>query len=70
MFGWISVSFDPDSKVNDESESQQLKHSEPTISTEEGIQTDFNDEQQEKAFASIRISFESDSKVNDEIEEQ
>jgi hypothetical protein len=56
--------------VNEESDLQRAKQPSPRISTEEGIQIDFNDEHSENAAASIRISFEFDPNVNEEIEEQ
>jgi hypothetical protein len=49
----IRLSFDPDSNVNEESESHDLKHDLPTISTNAGRQIDFNDEQPQSASASI-----------------
>jgi hypothetical protein len=64
------VSFDPDSNVNDESCVQCSKHFSPRISTEEGIQIDFSDEQRENEYRSIRFNLESDSNVNEEMEEQ
>jgi hypothetical protein len=39
------------------------------ICSEAGRQIDCNDEQREKAFASIRVSFDPDSNVNDESDE-
>jgi hypothetical protein len=41
-----------------------------TISTEAGIQIDFNEQQSETAMASIRFSLDSDSNVNDESRTQ
>jgi hypothetical protein len=62
----IPVSFEPDSKENDESDSHQLKHFSPRNSTDAGRKMDSNDEQRESAFDSIRLSFDPDSNVNDE----
>jgi hypothetical protein len=60
------VSFDPDSNVNGESNPHPENELSPRNSTEAGRQIDFNDEEPESAFASIRVSFDPDSNVNDE----
>jgi hypothetical protein len=62
------VSFDPDSKVNDESDLHPLKHPSPRNSTDAGRQIDFNDEQPESALASIRVSVDPDSNCNEQSE--
>jgi hypothetical protein len=67
-FASIRVSFDPDSNVNDESNSHQLKEHFPRVSTEAGRQTDSNESQDMNADDSIRVSFDSDSNVNAESE--
>jgi hypothetical protein len=48
-FASIRVSFDPDSNVNDKTESQDKKERSPRNSTEAGRQIDFNDEHSENA---------------------
>jgi hypothetical protein len=67
-FASIRVSFDPDSKVNDESDVHEENEDSPINTTEAGRQTDANDEQPSSAFASIRGSFDPDSKVNEQSE--
>jgi hypothetical protein len=52
-FEVMRVSRDSDSNVNEESQADEKKHPSPTISTEAGRQTDFNNEPREKIFASI-----------------
>jgi hypothetical protein len=49
----IRVSFDPDSNVNEESDSHDEKEPSARNSTEAGIQIDCNDEQPDTAPASI-----------------
>jgi hypothetical protein len=62
----IRVSFDSDSKVNDERDLHEEKDLSPTNSTDAGRQIDFNDEQAWNANFSIRISFEPDSNINEQ----
>jgi hypothetical protein len=62
----ISASLDPSSKVKDESREQPLKQLRHSISTDAGMQIDFNPEQQKSASASIRFSFDPRSNVNDD----
>jgi hypothetical protein len=63
----IRVSFDPNAKVNDESDVQSEKELSPRNSTEAGRQIDCSNEQPRKAEPSIRVSFDPDSNINDEI---
>jgi hypothetical protein len=43
--GSIKLSFDPGSKVNDDSDTQYAKQPSQRLTTDAGMQTDFNDEQ-------------------------
>jgi hypothetical protein len=62
----IRVSFDPDSKVNDESDVHQQKEPTQRTSTDAGIHIILSDEQEANEFSSIRVSLDPDSKVNAE----
>jgi hypothetical protein len=66
----MRVSFEPDSNINDESDVHDKKELSPRNSSEAGRQIDFNDEQPESAFASIRVSLDPFSNVNDESDSQ
>jgi hypothetical protein len=50
----IRRSFDPDSKLTAEIDLHRAKQDLQRISTEEGIQIDFSDEQTDNALSSIR----------------
>jgi hypothetical protein len=64
------VSFESDSNVNDVSEEQSQKQEVEMVSTDDGMQTDFNAEQARNASLSICVRVESDSNVNNEREPQ
>jgi hypothetical protein len=61
----ICVSFDPDSKITDESAIQSLKHSFSIILTDAGMRISCNDWQPLMAHSSIRVTCDPDSNVND-----
>jgi hypothetical protein len=57
--------FEPDSTVNDDSDSQPEKHSSHKISTEAGMDIYLNAQQSKSAFASIRRSFDPEANFNE-----
>jgi hypothetical protein len=61
----IRVSFDPDSKVTEQSSLQRWKHVAQIISTDAGTQIDLKVGHPENASAPITASFDRDSKVTD-----
>jgi hypothetical protein len=66
----IRLSFDPDSSVNEESDSHAKKQCRPRIPTEAGKQMDNSEEQPEKILAPIQVRFDQDSNVHDESDLQ
>jgi hypothetical protein len=66
----ITLSRESVSNVNEESDVQPEKEHHPRNSTDDGRQSDSNDEQREKAFASIRASFDPNSNVSEESDSQ
>jgi hypothetical protein len=57
------VSFEPDSKVNEQRDSQPEKHSLHKISTDAGMQIDRSDEQRNRNLSLISRNFEFGSKA-------
>jgi hypothetical protein len=66
----IRLSFDPDSNVNDESDSQEAKEFSARDSSWAGRQIDCNAEQFRNACDSIRVSLDPDSHANEERDVQ
>jgi hypothetical protein len=66
----ICWSAEPDSNCKSESLSHDSKQHFEIISTEAGMQIDFNDQQREKAYSSMCLSLEPGSTRKTEIDEQ